>query len=57
MALDALKATPIFAEVPLDHLEALAAQAEPMSLKAGDFLIVEGDRQRTCTWSSPASWR
>ena len=44
MALDALKATPIFAEVPTEHLQRLAAQAEPMSLQVGDFLIVEGDK-------------
>jgi len=44
MALDALRATPIFAEVPAEHLERLAAQAIPMSLRAGDFLIVEGDQ-------------
>jgi signal transduction histidine kinase len=44
MALDVLQANPIFAEVPLEHLQTLAAQAEPMSLVAGDFLIVEGDQ-------------
>jgi signal transduction histidine kinase len=44
MALDALKATPIFAEVPTEHLERLAAQATPMSLAPGEFLIVEGDK-------------
>jgi signal transduction histidine kinase len=44
MALDALKATPIFAEVPTEHLQRLAAQTEPMSLQVGDFLIVEGDK-------------
>jgi signal transduction histidine kinase len=44
MALDALRATPIFAEVPPELLERLAAQAEPMSLQAGDLLIAEGDQ-------------
>jgi signal transduction histidine kinase len=44
MALDALRATPIFAEVPDEHLERLARQAIPMALKAGEFLIVEGDQ-------------
>ena len=44
MALDVLRATPIFAEVPPELLERLAAQAEPMSLPPGAFLIVEGDR-------------
>ena len=43
MALDALQATPIFAEVPPELLARLAAQAEPMTVPAGDFLIVEGD--------------
>jgi signal transduction histidine kinase len=44
MALDALQATPIFAEVPPELLARLAAQAEPMTVLAGDFLIVEGDQ-------------
>ena len=44
MALDALRATPLFAEVPTDALERLAAGAEPMSLHAGEFLINEGDQ-------------
>ncbi len=44
MALDALQATPIFAEVPPELLGRLAAQAEPLSLHAGDFLIEEGDQ-------------
>jgi signal transduction histidine kinase len=44
MALDALRATPIFGEVPDEHLQRLAAQAIPMSLHAGDFLINEGDQ-------------
>ena len=43
MALDALRASPIFAEVPPELLARLAAQAEPISLRPGDFLIVEGD--------------
>jgi signal transduction histidine kinase len=44
MALDALRATPIFSEVPDEHLRRLAEQAIPMSLREGDFLIVEGDQ-------------
>jgi signal transduction histidine kinase len=44
MALDALRATPIFAEVPREHLQRLADQAVPMSLHPGQFLIVEGDK-------------
>jgi signal transduction histidine kinase len=44
MALDALRATPIFAEVPDEHLKRLAQQAIPMSLREGDFLITEGDQ-------------
>ena len=44
MALDALQATPIFGEVPPELLRRLAAQAQPLSLHAGDFLIVEGDQ-------------
>ena len=42
MALDALRATPIFAEVPDEHLERLAQQSIPMSVKAGEFLAVAG---------------
>jgi signal transduction histidine kinase len=42
MAIDALRATPIFSEVPDELLERLAAQAIPMSLREGDFLINEG---------------
>ncbi len=44
MALDALRATPIFAEVPDEHLQRLAEKAIPMSLREGDFLITEGDQ-------------
>jgi signal transduction histidine kinase len=44
MALDALRATPIFSEVPDEHLQRLAEQAIPMSLSEGDFLINEGDQ-------------
>ena len=44
MALDALRATPIFSEVPPELLERLAAQAEPMSLQPGELLIAEGDK-------------
>ena len=43
MALDALRATPIFAEVPDAHLKRLEEQAIPMFLREGDFLITEGD--------------
>ena len=42
MTLDALRATPIFEEVPDEQLEHLAAQAIPMTLQPGEFLIVEG---------------
>ena len=42
-SLDALRATPLFAGLPDEQLERLAAGAKPMSLKAGDFLIIEGD--------------
>jgi len=44
MALDALRATSIFADVPDEHLQRLAEQAIPMSLREGDFLIREGDQ-------------
>jgi signal transduction histidine kinase len=44
MALDALRATSIFAGVPDEHLQRLAQQVIPMSLKEGDFLIREGDQ-------------
>ncbi|MEO8252221.1 MAG: ATP-binding protein [Chloroflexota bacterium] len=44
MALDALRATPIFAEVPREQLERLATQSIPMSLEPGEFLIHEGDQ-------------
>ncbi|MEX0626265.1 MAG: ATP-binding protein [Chloroflexota bacterium] len=44
MVLDALRATPIFAEVPDENLQRLADQAIPMSLREGDFLINEGDQ-------------
>ena len=44
MALDALQATPIFADVPPELLSRLAAQAQPMSLHAGEFLISEGEQ-------------
>ncbi|MEP7040338.1 MAG: cyclic nucleotide-binding domain-containing protein, partial [Chloroflexota bacterium] len=42
--MDALRATPIFAEVPDEHLMRLAAQAIPVSLREGEFLINEGDQ-------------
>jgi signal transduction histidine kinase len=44
MALDALRATSIFAEVPDEHLQRLAEHAIPMSLQEGEFLIREGDQ-------------
>jgi signal transduction histidine kinase len=44
MALDALRLTPIFAEVPDEQLQRLAAQAIPVSLREGEFLINEGDQ-------------
>jgi signal transduction histidine kinase len=43
MTLEALRATPIFEEVPDEQLEHLATQAVPMTLEPGEFLIVEGD--------------
>ena len=42
MSLDALRATPIFEEVPDEQLRHLAAQAIPMTLQPGEFLIIEG---------------
>jgi signal transduction histidine kinase len=44
MALDALRASPLFAELPEDHLQRLAAGAKPMTLQPGDFLIIEGQQ-------------
>ena len=44
LALDALRASPLFADLPEDHLQRLAAGAKPMALHPGDFLIVEGDQ-------------
>jgi signal transduction histidine kinase len=44
MALDALRATSIFADVPDEHLQRLAEQAIPMSLREGEFLIHEGEQ-------------
>ena len=44
MALEALLATPVFAEVPRELLARLAAQATPMTLQPGEFLITEGDQ-------------
>jgi signal transduction histidine kinase len=43
MALDALRATPIFAEVPDAHLQRLEKQAISMFVHEGEFLITEGD--------------
>ena len=44
MAIDILRGTPIFAEVPIEDLERLVAQSEPVSLRPGEFLITEGDK-------------
>ena len=38
-----LRATPLFAEVPVEHLDRLAAAAQPMHLRPGDILLEEGD--------------
>jgi len=35
MTLEALRATPLFAELPEEHLERLAANVVPMQLVAG----------------------
>ncbi len=43
MILEALRATPLFADLPAEHLERLAAGATPMTLRAGEPLITEGD--------------
>ncbi len=43
MALDAMRASPIFGEVPPELLERLVSQAEPISLQPGEHLIVEGE--------------
>ena len=43
MTLEALRASPLFAELPVEHLERLAAGATPMKLRAGEQLITEGD--------------
>jgi len=43
MVLDALRASPLFADLPAEHLERLAAGARPMNLAAGETLIQEGD--------------
>ena len=43
MILDALRATPLFADLPAEHLERLAAGATPLKLHAGEPLITEGD--------------
>ncbi len=41
--LEQLRATPLFAEVPVEPLKQLAATAERLTLAAGDQLIREGD--------------
>jgi signal transduction histidine kinase len=43
MTLQALRATPLFADLPAEHLDRLAAASAPMKLKAGEPLITEGD--------------
>jgi len=40
--IEQLRATPLFAELPEASLELLCAQAEPMTLQAGETLIEEG---------------
>ena len=57
MAIDALRRTPLFADLEPEHLERLAADAEPMSLPAGEFLIREGDQADDMLSSSPARAR
>ena len=44
MTLEALRATPLFAELSEEHLERLAANVVPMQLVAGELLITEGDQ-------------
>ncbi|MDH4335402.1 MAG: ATP-binding protein [Chloroflexota bacterium] len=44
MTLEALRATPLFAELPEEYLGRLAANVVPMHLAAGDLLINEGDQ-------------
>ncbi|MEO6058937.1 MAG: cyclic nucleotide-binding domain-containing protein, partial [Candidatus Limnocylindria bacterium] len=44
MTLEALRATPLFAELSEEHLERLAAHVVPMQLAAGELLITEGDQ-------------
>jgi signal transduction histidine kinase len=44
MTLEALRATPLFAELPDEPLERLVAGSQPMELAAGEFLITEGDQ-------------
>jgi signal transduction histidine kinase len=43
MAIDALRAAPLFAQLPQEDLERLATRAEPVSLAAGELLLKEGD--------------
>jgi signal transduction histidine kinase len=42
MAIDQLRATPLFAGLPEEHLERLAAMSELMHLAPGDLLLEEG---------------
>ncbi|MDQ2941502.1 MAG: cyclic nucleotide-binding domain-containing protein, partial [Chloroflexota bacterium] len=42
MSIDQLRATPLFAGLPEEHLERLAAMSEPMHLGPGDLLLEEG---------------
>jgi len=44
MTLEALRATPLFAELPEEYLERLAANVVPIHLAAGELLITEGDQ-------------
>ena len=42
MSIDDLRSTPLFAGLPEEHLERLAAMSEPMHLAPGDLLLEEG---------------
>jgi len=42
MTIDQLRGTPLFAGLPEEHLERLAAMSEPMHLAPGDLLLEEG---------------
>jgi signal transduction histidine kinase len=42
MSIEQLRATPLFAGLPEEHLERLAEMSEPMHLRPGDLLLEEG---------------